>query len=279
MRKVFLIPNAVTAFGLTCGLFVIFKMSIADPTLNLFALLQASAILLLVAAAADLADGAIARMINAESDFGAQFDSLADVANFGIAPSLLVLKSLTGNGHVPSRIFTFFMIIATMIYSLCGVLRLVRFNVNKAKEKDEKAKLEAKKHFTGLPIPAAASAAISAAVFLLSPTMVERLTLNIRALILTICLVVLGYFMVSRWKFPSLKALHFRVPSFWLVFSTGVFAVLVLYGVLEYFAESYFIVSWGYIVIAWILSIIRVIAGKRSKTLADFEPDQDDENQ
>jgi CDP-diacylglycerol--serine O-phosphatidyltransferase len=281
MRKVFLIPNAITAFALTCGLFVIFKTSIADPGANLFSLLQASAILLLIAAVADIADGAVARMINAESEFGVQFDSLSDAVTFGIAPALLVLKSLTADGLPIGKTYTFFLIIATMIYSLCGVLRLVRYNVSKTKEKSAKQKAESKKHFTGLPIPAAGSAAVSASLILISPFLqsIYPLSLHTRAIILTIVLLILGYFMVSRWKFPSLKALHFRVPSFYLVFATGVFAVMILYGILDYFAEGYFIVSWLYLVIAWILSIIRVIAGKRSKTLQDFEPEDEKEDE
>lgn len=142
LKRVFLIPNAITAFGLTCGLFVIFKMSFADPSRDLFSLLQASAILLLIAAVADLADGAVARLIRAESEFGGQFDSLSDSVTFGVAPPLLILKSLTG-GEV-GRLLTLFVIIAAMIYTLCGVLRLVRYNV-KTKEVKESGDEEAKK--------------------------------------------------------------------------------------------------------------------------------------
>ena len=274
MKKIFLIPNAITAFGLTCGLFVIFRTSVADPSRDLFSLLQASAILLLIAALADVADGAVARLIKAQSEFGVQFDSLSDAVNFGVAPSLLVLKSLTGGGEVPGRAFTFFVILATMIYSLCGVLRLVRYNVQSKKKDPE----ESGKHFTGLPIPAAGSAAVSASLILISPDIAEifSFSVNARAAILAVVLLILGYFMVSRWKFPSIKALHFRVPSFYLVFAVGLFAVMMLYGILDYFAEAYFVVTWLYLLIAWSLSIIRKIAGKRSKTLADFEPDDEE---
>lgn len=284
MKKVYLIPNAITAFGLTCGLFVIFKSCIADPNKGLFSMLQASAILLLVAAIADLADGAVARLIKAESEFGGQFDSLSDSVTFGVAPSLLALKSVTWGGVSPSRPLTFFLILAALIYSLCGVLRLVRFNV-KSKEthesEDPKKRLEEKKHFTGLPIPAAASATVSAALILVSPFAETYFPLNtdVRAMIMIGVLLVIGYFMVSRWKFPSVKALHFRVPSFYLVFATGIFAVMMLYGILDYFAEAFFVVSWLYLLISWTLSIIRLIAGKRSQALADFEPDPDHDHE
>lgn len=269
MKRVYLIPSGITAFGLSIGLFVIFKTSLADPDRGLFSILQASAILLLIAAIADLADGAIARLIRAESEFGGQFDSLSDSVTFGVAPPLLVLKSLTGDEL--GRLLTFFVIIAAMIYTLCGVLRLVRYNV--------RSRQIAAVHFKGLPIPAAAAAALSAALILIDPWVVEAIgwSIKTRACLMIGVLVVLGYFMVSRWKFPSLKALHFRVPSFYLVFAIGILAVLMLYGILDYFAELFFVVSWLYLLIAWTLSIIRLIAGKRSKTLIDYEPDDDDE--
>ena len=59
--------------------------------------------------------------------------------------------------------------------------------------------------------------------------------------------------------------------------ATGVVAVLFLYGILDYFAEAFFIGTWLYLLIGWTLSIIRLIAGKRSKALADFEPDDQDD--
>lgn len=282
MKKVYLIPNAITAFGLSCGLFVIFKTSLADSSRDLFSLLQASAILLLIAAIADVADGVVARMIKAESEFGGQFDSLSDSVTFGVAPPLIVLKSLSTSDL--GRLVTFIVIIASMIYTLCGVLRLVRFNLRskEVKEnKDPEVALKEQKHFTGLPIPAAASAAVSAALILISPLMEEIFIFGVqaRALILSFILIILGYFMVSRWKFPSVKALHFRVPSFYLVFATGVAAVLILYGILDFFAEAFFIASWLYLIVAWSLSCIRLIAGKRSKALVDFEPDDDDQEE
>lgn len=273
MRKVYLVPNAITAFGLACGLFVIFKTSIAYPVHDLFSVLQASAILLLIAAVADLADGAVARLIKAQSEFGGQFDSLADAVTFGVAPPLVVLKSL--GGEPLGSLATFCVIIAAMIYSLCGVLRLVRYNLISHSEKTEVSDKKERKHFTGLPIPAAAAAVVSASLILLSKNVqtIIAISTTARSWILVCTLIIVGYFMVSRWKFPSVQALHFRVPSFYLVFGTGVLAVLLLYGILDYFAEAFFIASWLYILVAWTLSVIRIIAGKRSKTLEDFEPD------
>jgi CDP-diacylglycerol--serine O-phosphatidyltransferase len=277
MRQVYLVPNILTAFALACGLFVIFKVNMVEPGSGIPHLLTTSAILLVVAAFADLLDGAVARAIHAESEFGFMFDSLADAVSFGVAPSVLFLKSLSleqGTG------LSFFAVVGGMLYSICGVLRLVRFNVKTTETKgDAEAIAASKKHFTGLPIPAAALAAVSADVFLFSSFGEKWIPweLQTRAIVLTCLMIILGYFMVSRWKFPSLKALHFRVPSFQLVFVTVILAIFFLYGILHFFPVTLAIVTWGYLLLGWTLSIIRLIAGKKSKTLEDFEPDEEDD--
>lgn len=83
-----------------------------------------------------------------------------------------------------------------------------------------------------------------------------------RAIILTIVSVLLGYLMVSRWKFPSLKVLRFRVASFPLIVFTVIIALFILYGILHYFAFVLVTLSWAYIIVSAALSIIRLIAIK-----------------
>ena len=277
MRKqVYLIPNAITAFGLACGLFVIFKINMVEPGSGSYHVLFTSLLLLLVAALADVLDGAIARVIRAESEFGFIFDTLADTVSFGVAPSVLLLKSLSleqGTG------LSFFAIIGAMVYSICGVLRLVRFNVKAAQARGNLEEEAAqKKNFTGLPIPAAAVAAVSTNLFFVSP-FEERwvhFSPGTEAAILTCIWIVLGFLMVSRWKFPSLKTLHFRVRSVQLVLMTVIVAIFILYGILHFFPVMLVGITWGYILLGVILSTIRMIAGKKSKTLEDFEPEDED---
>jgi CDP-diacylglycerol--serine O-phosphatidyltransferase len=276
MRQVYLIPNIITAFALSCGLFVIFKVNMVEPGSELFHVLNVSVLLLLVAAFADLLDGAVARAIGAESEFGVVFDSLADAVSFGVAPSVLLLKALSME---PGTGLSFYAMLGCMLYSICGILRLVRFNVKSAQAKgNREAMADQKKHFTGLPIPASALAAVSANLLLSSPFMEKYFPLSheCKAILLSSIMIVLGYFMVSRWKFPSSKALHFRVPSFQLVFLTVIIAIFIIYGVLYFLPVMLAVLTWAYILLAWILSLIRVIAGKKSKTLEDFEPEQED---
>lgn len=276
MKRIYFIPNIITAFALACGLFVIFKVNLVGAGEDMFQLLTTSVILLLVAAIADLLDGAVARAMHAESEFGCMFDSLADAVSFGVAPSVLFLKSVAINS---SESLSFFAILSGMIYSVCGVLRLVRFNVKANEAKGDAVALAAqKKHFTGLPIPGGALAAVSLALFLFSP-FAEKIgvtSVYLKAVVMSCSMVVLGYLMVSRLKFPSSKALHFRVPSFQLVFFTVIAAVVFLYGILHFFSLILLAISWGYVILGLILATIRMIAGKKSKTLEEFEPDEED---
>ncbi len=277
MKRVYFLPNIITAFGLACGLFVIFRINILEPGSGDYEVVYSSALLLLIAMLADFVDGALARAIHAESEFGVLFDTLADSISFGVAPSVLLLKTLSLEQGTAS---SFFASMGAMVFSLCGVLRLVRFSIKAAEAKGNVELQEAqKKNFTGLPIPAAAAAAVSANLFFLSPFVQERFFMfsNMeRTVVLTSMMFVLGYLMVCRLKFPSLKMLHFRVPSFHLALGTVLVAIFILYGLLYLFPLIYAFISWFYVTMALCLSLIRFFAGKKSKTLEDFEPEPDD---
>jgi CDP-diacylglycerol--serine O-phosphatidyltransferase len=275
-KKIGLLPNVITAFGLSCGLFVIFKMNLIGFGEVTSPILMAVTGILLLAAFSDLLDGAVARAIKAESEFGGIFDSLADAISFGVAPSIIILKSLS---VMPGTKLSFLSTTAAMIFSLCGVLRLARFRVSSVEAKDNAALVKDQlKHFTGLPIPAAAAAAVSLNLFIFSDDSrsVFQLSHEAQIWILSIALILLGYCMISRWKFPSAKALEIRVASFRTVFLTALAAAMIFYGILHYFALVFLVLSWGYFLIAWVLSIIRLIAGRKSKTLEEFEPDPDE---
>ncbi len=276
MKRVHLLPNVITAFGLSCGLFVIFKMNMTPLGQADLQVLTATAGILLMAAFADLLDGAVARAIKAESEFGGLFDSLADAISFGVGPSVIILKSLS---LPPGSEQSFFLTTAAMVYSVCGVLRLVRFNVMSNQAKGDQELLNANKtNFTGLPIPAAAAAAVSANLFFVSDELRSLWALSdaTREWLLFGTMILLGYLMVCRWKFPSLKNLHIRVKSFQIVVLTVLSAALIFYGILLHFPVVFFIISWTYLVVALILSMIRLISGRKSKTLEDFEPEPDD---
>ena len=280
MRRIYLIPNMITAFGLSCGLFVVFKVNLYAPNAGTYELLYSSALLILLAAFADLLDGAIARIIRAESEFGVMFDSLADTISFGVAPSVLFLKSLNLEQKSP---LSFFALIGAMLYTICGVLRLVRFNVRAQEvKKDKIAMLAYKRNFTGLPIPAAAAGVVSVNLFINSvffKTYFQEISHLNRVVILTSIMILIGYLMICKWKFPSIKALRVRVPSFHLILLTVLLAIFVLYGISYYLPVVLIIGSFGYILTGCVLTVIRLIAGKKSKTLVDFEPEEEEKEQ
>ncbi len=236
--------------------------------------LLATAGILILAAFADLLDGALARAIKAESAFGGLFDSLADAVSFGVAPSVVVLKTLSLPAGTP---LSFFITTAAMVFSVCGVLRLVRFNVVQSHERKEELTLwrNSNKNFTGLPIPAAAAAVISTNLFLISPQGQQwfHLSEEGRTWVLLFLMLFLGYLMISRWKFFSFKALQIRITSFFLVIITVISAAILLWGFIHHFPLLFALLSWAYLLTALSLSCVRIIAGSQSKTLVDFEPD------
>lgn len=257
MKRVNLLPNVITAFGLACGLFVIFRVSMSmQPT---YELLYHMTLILLLAGVADLLDGVIARAIKAESEFGLVFDSLADAISFGVAPSILLLKFLSLSGGGP---LAFLALAGAMIYTVCGVLRLVRFNVRAALIKDDDA---AKKTFIGLPIPAAAACAIAPNLFVHSSLFQEWAPIGQTAetILLSTFMIVVGYLMVSRIRFPSLKSIRLRIPtSFNLVFFATLMTCLVLYGLLYYLPILLMVMAWGYVVVSLTFASGRAIRAK-----------------
>jgi len=276
MRKVYIVPNLITAFSLASGLFVIFKTNMTEPGMETYKSLLTSTLILLLAAFADWVDGAVARLMHAESDFGVLFDSLADAVTFGVAPSVLMLKNLSLERGTP---LSFYAMIGAMLFSICGILRLVRFNTVKAQlKKMPKHAHKKHRHFNGLPIPASALTLVGSNL-LFAYSRFEAWTNwseTTQTIIIVTIAIIIGYLMVSQIKYPSAKMLHFRVPSFQLI-TIGVFiAFFLIYGVLYFFPLTLFLLAWLYVLTGLTLLVIRLIVGKKSKVLSDFEPNHDD---
>ncbi len=138
----------------------------------------------------DMLDGRIARLTNTQTEFGAQFDSLADAVSFGVAPALLAycwaLQSFPRAGWP-----------AAFLFLACGVMRLARFNV-------QRHVVDAR-FFVGLPIPAGA-AQLAAIVFVLPERPSERWV----AVAMLALVVVLGFLMVSTFRYRSFKGIDLR---------------------------------------------------------------------
>ena len=132
-RGIYLLPSILTTFGMFAGFYSIIASINGNFTL--------AAISIMIAMMWDTLDGRVARLTNTQSAFGAQYDSLADLVSFGVAPALLVYEwSLSDMGRVGW--------LAAFIFLACAALRLARFNTQVG--------VSDKRYFQGLPSPAAA---------------------------------------------------------------------------------------------------------------------------
>ncbi len=188
-------------------------------------------------------DGRIARMTNTASDFGRELDSLADVITFGVAPALLAwmwgfhLLPLVIAPELRQKI-TELGSVACFAFLMAGASRLARFNIAKNPEPSNPGR-PGTKYFVGMPIPAGAG--VIAAIVHYSAG--EPVTSWVTAMSWLMMVVVVGYLMVSTWRFYSFKDIDFRSrrpfrlivvmavvgASIWYFSRPALFAIAILY--------------------------------------------------
>jgi CDP-diacylglycerol--serine O-phosphatidyltransferase len=216
--RIYFLPNLMTAGNLFCGFVAVIRCIQANYEMKQAALITAASIdlykqaiwLIFGAAAFDMLDGRLARMGGRESLFGAEFDSLADVISFGIAPALLVfflILSPTQGYPVFREIGWFF----AFIYLLCAAIRLARFNVI-TNPLLFRAKKESHKDFVGLPVPAAAITVASLVLFLLSLAEGDR-SLHRWAMVLPVLMALVAVLMISTVRYPSGKHVDLQTKT------------------------------------------------------------------
>lgn len=195
-RGIYILPNLFTTGNLFCGFWAI--ISVFQEKFFY------SAVAILLACAFDILDGKVARLSGATSKFGVQYDSLADLVSFGIAPALLAFSWAL-------RPYGKFGWLAAFLFVVCGALRLARFNVQSASGEV--------KYFKGLPIPAAAS--MIALTILLYLRLIE--TNWVKDIVILVMIYILAFLMVSNIKYLSFKELDLakRKP-----FSIFIFVIL-----------------------------------------------------
>jgi CDP-diacylglycerol---serine O-phosphatidyltransferase len=181
-RGLFILPTLFTVGNLFCG-----YLSVWCSIRGTF---ETAAILIIAAAILDMLDGRIARLTNSASRFGEEYDSLADLVSFGVAPAVLAYSWGLADFHRLGWM-------ASFIFVVCGSMRLARFNIQ--------TRVTDKKYFIGLPIPAAAGT-ISTLV-LATP---ERLQSPFWMAGLLVLTVLLSYLMISTLKYRSFKDLDLR---------------------------------------------------------------------
>ncbi|HEY0455170.1 MAG TPA: CDP-diacylglycerol--serine O-phosphatidyltransferase [Verrucomicrobiae bacterium] len=200
--RIYFLPNLLTAGNMFCGFLALTKIVEANPdATNFNDVIRTSLFLILLACIFDLFDGRVARMGGRESPFGREFDSLADVISFGVAPAFLVHRILLKGLFENYPQIGWFI---ASIYVICGAFRLARFNCLAAM-----AGTGGGKEFLGFPIPAAAGLVTSITYFIL--WLKERgFSESPVRFILPAIMLFLSLMMVSEVKYPTFKSLDFR---------------------------------------------------------------------
>jgi len=196
---------------------------------------------ILLACIFDLFDGRVARMGGYESPFGREFDSLADLVSFGVAPAFLVHRVVLRHA-LPPDYEEFGWFIAS-IYLLCGAFRLARFNCLSTMNLPG-----AGKDFLGFPIPSAAGLVASLTLFIIKLNEKER-DLGRWGYLLPVVLIFLSAMMVSEVRYPSFKSLGIRSTTTFLkvivacsfVGSLMILREKILYYVLPLFFTAYLV--------------------------------------
>ncbi len=168
---------------------------------------ETAALSIMAGTFADSLDGRVARMTNAQSEFGEQYDSFADLLTFGVAPSVLMFHwALSGLGR--------FGWIAAFLFLVCATLRLARFNV--LKQSGEK------RFFQGCPSPVAAGTVASAILFY-----TEMGFVGFRESYMGLLMILLGCCMISTLRYRSFKDLKFKSQKTfaWILIAVIVLAV------------------------------------------------------
>jgi CDP-diacylglycerol--serine O-phosphatidyltransferase len=200
--RIYFLPNLMTAGNLFCGFLALTKIVEANPAApNFVTIIYHALFLILLACIFDLLDGRVARMGGRESPFGREFDSLADIISFGVAPAFLVHRIVLKDVFSEHPQFGWFI---ASVYLICGAFRLARFNCLAAMRGNGGGK-----EFLGFPIPAAAGLVASLTLFLFWFEDKGFPQSRLR-FILPVLLLFLSAMMVSEVKYPSFKSLDFR---------------------------------------------------------------------
>lgn len=167
-----------------------------------------AAITVIIGMILDGLDGRVARLLNTQSEFGKQLDSLSDVITFGVAPSIIMYVSVLRN-FGPEAWFI------TAIFPICGALRLARFNVQSGP----------KGYFIGLPITAAGGILATMALY-------DKYVDN--HYIMIVGMLFLSFLMVSQIKYPGFKKVNSPKTFYWFA---GIFVLAIAVAAIRYPAQ------------------------------------------
>lgn len=182
-KGIYLLPNIITTAGLFSGFYAIISSMNGD--------FETAAIAIFIAMICDGLDGRVARLTNTQSDFGAEYDSMADMVSFGLAPALLAYNwALADLGKLGFA--------ASFIYCAAAALRLARFNTQVG--------VADKRYFQGLASPAAA-AMLAGSIWCGTRYQFE---INHISYLMALMTASAGLLMVSNFRYHSFKEVDWR---------------------------------------------------------------------
>ena len=207
--SVYILPNLFTATNLALGIKAITLVLESDQHYK-----QAAECLSL-AMIFDVFDGLIARITKTTSRFGIEFDSLADLVSFGVAPAIMVYRYALSSGNIGK-----FGFLICVVYAGCAALRLARFN---SRIEDET------KSFSGIPTPAAAGVIASYFMLVGAGYIPQSMTEFIAHWILPFVAVALGVLMVSTIRFsaPAKQDIWRKHPFRYLALAAGIIVLII----------------------------------------------------
>jgi len=206
------VPNSFTALSLLLGVASIVTTQLGE--------LELAGWIIVWCGLLDVMDGVSARLLKATSDFGAEFDSMADLVAFGVAPAVLVLNAGLQLGGIEYDSGQFWvLLIAVAVFVLAGAMRLARFNLISDQPSTG--------WFAGVPITAAGGGLVAPIVLVLIhyPDIAASLPLH---LYFPVIMFVFALLMISRLRFPKAKVRKsmafnaFQVVSIAFVYYCGI---------------------------------------------------------
>jgi len=205
-RALFILPNAFTMASIFCGIYAILNTVMHTGPEALYH----SAMAVFFAGFFDMFDGRVARLTKTQSDFGMEFDSLADVISFGVAPAVIVYRwALWPIGPIG--------ILSAICFASCGAIRLARFNVL-ARRREGSSDF-----FMGLPIPIAASMLVALVIAHLR--IFEGMPVTRHVLVLAL-VITLAFLMVSTISFWTFKNVKFGRRTIYILFAVSIGLVI-----------------------------------------------------
>jgi CDP-diacylglycerol--serine O-phosphatidyltransferase len=233
-RGIYLLPNLFTTAGLFAGFYAIIAGMRGDY--------EAASIAIFFAMLLDGLDGRVARLTNTASKFGAEYDSLADMVSFGVAPALVVYSwGLSGLGKFGWSV--------AFIYVACAALRLARFNTQ--------IEVADKAWFTGLASPAAA-AVIAGTVWVCNDIGWSGADLPYQvSVVVAVLTAIIGILMIANVPYYSFKTIdmHGRVPFAAVIMVVLIFSLITV--------DPPRVLLGAFLLYAFSGPVVRVVRGKK----------------